>query len=632
MHDCIKILGAFGVLCLLMISSVVADSDGTVWNPFGEGVPINAIDAIEVYQGDLVAAGYPSMVDGDTMAAISRWDGSTWHQMGQGSTHWIRDLIEYEGQLIALGTGISFGETDPDTLFGALAWDGTAWVDMGFGPQGEFEAGIIWNDKLVIGGWFDTVAGIPANGVAIWDGATISALGEGLVGRVQALIEFEGDIIAGGDFYATGDGTPVRNIARWNGVSWEQIGDGFSHYVSALIVYDGKLTAAGRFVQSGTEPVSRVAAWDGSSWSQVGDGTDIHIIYDLAEFQGELIASGFVNEIRRFDGTNWHTVVETWGDVKALDVFEGNLVAAGKDLGTFYEVPLNNIAWRSSFDQDSDGVYDISDNCIWAENPGQENADGDLSGDVCDDCYGCESSVYLHHVSGLKGGDTVYAGTPVRFYFAVSGFPEETSGGFGLGFNMHSPDGAIWDIPVLDTVKLGWFEDPYLLPYFPTSGVTGSESDLLGFAVVSLMGEALPVGYHDVVFYIETEFSPDQQGKTICIDSASSAEIGNWVMVRQNSQYMLPYWDGPHCFTIHYCCQGTTGDIAGDNGEVDVTDIGRMVDYLFLSLAPLACESSANINYPGSGYPVTDEIVDIVDLQLLIDNQFLTLSPLSPCP
>jgi len=81
------------------------------------------------------------------------------------------------------------------------------------------------------------------------------------------------------------------------------------------------------------------------------------------------------------------------------------------------------------------------------------------------------------------------------------------------------------------------------------------------------------------------------------------------------------------------CCQGTTGnmDCSGD-GLVDVSDIQTLVDHLFLTLAPLCCEESANINYPGSGYATTDEIVDVTDLSLLIDNQFLSLSPLSDCP
>lgn len=81
------------------------------------------------------------------------------------------------------------------------------------------------------------------------------------------------------------------------------------------------------------------------------------------------------------------------------------------------------------------------------------------------------------------------------------------------------------------------------------------------------------------------------------------------------------------------CCRGFTGNVDCDNVDVvDITDIQVLVDNLFLTLTPLCCEREAGFNYPGSGYPETDNIVDITDLSILIDNQFLTLSPLPACP
>ena len=627
MSGCVKIFGALGLVCLLLASAVAADPAAAVWNPFGDGLSLGGAVVVEPFEGDLVAAGFATGIEGDKVGLISRWDGDTWQAMGEGTTHWVQGLVQYDGQLIAVAEPVIYSETDRDTLTCVVAWDGSDWVDLGFGKDGDFRAVTVWDNKLVVGGHFDTAAGVPAKCVAVWDGANWSGLGEGLTGRVQALLEFEGDLYAGGDFQATGDGTPINYIARWNGASWEQVGTGFSREVCCLFIYDGKLTAGGRL----GAPLSSVAAWDGAAWSRVGDGTDLYRVRALTEFQGELIAGGQYG-IRRFDGANWlPTIAPSTGDLYDFEVFDGKLVAAGK-LGLFEGVELNRIAWRESFDQDADGVYDINDNCIWVDNPAQENADGDLLGDLCDDCYGCETSVYLHHVSGLKNSDTVYAGTPVRFYFAVSGFPENPAFGLTLWLKLHSPDGAVWDLPVLDTVSLGWYENFHDDVYFPTSGVTGTESDTLGFAAVSLLGAGLPAGFSDVAFYVTTEFSADQEGKTICIDSCSSGTSVDWLMSYKTGGDMVPYWDGPHCFTIYSCCRGMTGDIANDNGEVDVTDIGAMIDHLFLTLEPLACFSSGNINYPGSGYSETDDIVDIVDLQLLIDNQFLTLSPLPPCP
>lgn len=36
-------------------------------------------------------------------------------------------------------------------------------------------------------------------------------------------------------------------------------------------------------------------------------------------------------------------------------------------------------------DQDGDGVSDKCDNCIYKYNPKQENSDGDMTGDACDE-------------------------------------------------------------------------------------------------------------------------------------------------------------------------------------------------------------------------------------------------------
>ena len=58
-------------------------------------------------------------------------------------------------------------------------------------------------------------------------------------------------------------------------------------------------------------------------------------------------------------------------------------------------------------DIDDDGVLNADDNCIDIFNPGQEDSDGDLIGDVCDPC---DNLVY---VMGNISGDTDSSGEPV---------------------------------------------------------------------------------------------------------------------------------------------------------------------------------------------------------------------------
>jgi hypothetical protein len=72
-----------------------------------------------------------------------------------------------------------------------------------------------------------------------------------------------------------------------------------------------------------------------------------------------------------------------------------------------------------------------------------------------------------------------------------------------------------------------------------------------------------------------------------------------------------------------YCCVGLAGDIDNDpNHVVDIGDLTRLIDYLYISRDPLACPGEGNLD----GSP--DGVVDIGDLTRLIG--FLYLNAISP--
>jgi len=74
------------------------------------------------------------------------------------------------------------------------------------------------------------------------------------------------------------------------------------------------------------------------------------------------------------------------------------------------------------------------------------------------------------------------------------------------------------------------------------------------------------------------------------------------------------------------CCEGITGNVDCDAEQtVDLTDITRLIDYLYLSRAPLCCPEEADVNSSG-GEP------DITDITKLIDHLYLSHSALPDCP
>ncbi len=76
------------------------------------------------------------------------------------------------------------------------------------------------------------------------------------------------------------------------------------------------------------------------------------------------------------------------------------------------------------------------------------------------------------------------------------------------------------------------------------------------------------------------------------------------------------------------CCLGMRGNVDYDPTDfIDINDLTKLIDFLFISFTPPACMEEANID--GS----TDGIsVDIQDLTLLIDYLFISYTPPIDCP
>ncbi|MFZ5980993.1 MAG: FG-GAP repeat domain-containing protein [Candidatus Zixiibacteriota bacterium] len=73
------------------------------------------------------------------------------------------------------------------------------------------------------------------------------------------------------------------------------------------------------------------------------------------------------------------------------------------------------------------------------------------------------------------------------------------------------------------------------------------------------------------------------------------------------------------------CCIGETGNVNCDPGEiVDISDITRLIDFLYISHNPLCCPEEADPNGTGGDS-------DIADITKLIDYLYLSHQPLSPC-
>jgi hypothetical protein len=106
------------------------------------------------------------------------------------------------------------------------------------------------------------------------------------------------------------------------------------------------------------------------------------------------------------------------------------------------------------------------------------------------------------------------------------------------------------------------------------------------------------------------------------------------ITIGQSSKFMRCENDIIHsCHFPHpcqpQCCVGLTGDVdcSGHPGdeEPDISDITRLIDYLYISHNPLCCAEEADVDVSG-GEP------DISDITYLIDHLYLSHKALPACP
>ena len=274
----------------------IARWDGSAWTPLGTGLEAAQGHALAVYEGELVVGGAFTSADGVPAGHIAKWNGISWSSLGSGVNDGVVALTTYNGALIAGGY---FGYVGSGIQANGIAeWDGTSWSPLGSGMTGfggRVYCLCIYNGGLIAGGNFSAAGGVSANYIARWDGTSWSPLGSGMnsdgsTGQgVSTLIVYDGQLIAGGTFTTAG-GVPANGIARWDGTSWSALGSGLGYAVTSLATYNTELFAGGLFNEGA--PSAYIARWNGSSWDDSwATGLD-YWVYSLAPYHGSLVVGG----------------------------------------------------------------------------------------------------------------------------------------------------------------------------------------------------------------------------------------------------------------------------------------------------------------------------------------------------
>jgi hypothetical protein len=243
----------------------VAKLTGTTWTTIGtlEGTSMGTPASIG---GTLYVVGNFSSVNGTPINHIAKWNGTSWSDAGAGITLNTDSMV----QSICLVGSQLYASTFNNDIVGVewvqtshiLQWNGSAWATHTSNISQYVGCMTAMGDDLVIGGYFDSINGVPcANHVARWNGSTWSALGTGVSGSVNVLKYTHGLLFAG-----TQGGS--EQLSEWNGSTWEEVGGGPDNGVWDITVLGDELFITGSFTEAGWN----YAEYEGPVYSATSSG------------------------------------------------------------------------------------------------------------------------------------------------------------------------------------------------------------------------------------------------------------------------------------------------------------------------------------------------------------------------
>jgi len=344
----------------------VATWDGARWQSLGSGLGAAAGDgvhALATFQGHVYAGGNFRNAGTTSTLKIARWNGRSWGPVGLGipdsSISVQVDALEvFGGELWVCG---SFSEVDAASrgqgLFsqGMARWDGSRWRSAGglfrnaFGGQTYGIAACSHASKLFVAGDFDHAgrsldhaSNVVSNDIVAWNGTAFEAVGQGLgvSPGAKKSVRWNGSTWTIGGLYAGNVVSP--RIARFDGARWNIVGplDPRSDIQDA-VVFRGSLHVLGTVKLVKGPTLSGVVRFDGSKWTSLGGPTG----GVMAIHRGELYVGG-LGSVQRLGSSGWVRLPGIFGQVEAMQSFQGELYLGGSNLGTSSAVNL--LKWNGS--------------------------------------------------------------------------------------------------------------------------------------------------------------------------------------------------------------------------------------------------------------------------------------------
>ena len=251
-----------------------------------ENNPNGLISNLCVINNELYVGGIFDSICGIAANCIAKWDGNTWTSLNfpLSNSPSIGSICEYKGELYVGGNFYSSAYPN-DTIQNIIRFDGYNWKSVGGGLHGgmdEIGSMVIYKNELYVSGSFTKAHGNVGNYIQKWDGENWSDVGGGVMGyggigngQIRQLIVYNDKLYAVGVFQYAG-GVPAQYIALWDGAKWCGLGSTFSNILNSLGVYNNMLYVGGGFGVIDGLAISHIAKWTGGSYVDTcGNATGI---------------------------------------------------------------------------------------------------------------------------------------------------------------------------------------------------------------------------------------------------------------------------------------------------------------------------------------------------------------------
>lgn len=346
----------------------IARWNGQHWSPVHNsdglgisGFSVNSMRTFDDGSGPaLYVGGSFTAAGGIPTQSVARWDGTSWSALSGSQSTGVNGAV-YDIGVFNDGSGPSlffagsFRNAGGFVANNIVEWNGTDWIPL-TGPSGTgvdfanpvvfgiegFDAGS--GPRLHVAGYFANAGGLPARGLATWDGqewsvpASSSLDGSGGGFRSLQTLDMEPGpaLFAGRAFDSESSVPDLNQVLAWHSetlsVAFVPDDASVGSTVGALASFDDgsgeALYVGGNFRHAGDLRVDRIARWDGEVWSAltsplgVGLGADSTAVHALHERGGSLYVGGEFSSvgsegatgIARWDGSAWHALEAVSGE------------------------------------------------------------------------------------------------------------------------------------------------------------------------------------------------------------------------------------------------------------------------------------------------------------------------------